>query len=152
MTLQQRLTEDLKEALRKGDKAALSSIRLVLAAIHNSEIAKGTPLEDNEVLGVLSKEARQHQESIDAFKTGNRPDLVAQQEAEMAILMRYLPQQMSRQQIEEAVRRVIEEVGARGPSDKGKVMSKLMAQLRGRADGREVNQVVTELLAGGNSA
>ncbi len=148
MTLQQRLAEDLKDSLRKGDKPAVSVIRLALAGIHNAEIAKGGPLDEGEALAVLSKEARQHQESIDAFAKGNRADLVAQQEAEMAVLKRYLPQQMSHQEIVEAVRLVIDEVGARSPHDKGKVMPKLMAQLRGKADGREINQVVTDLLSG----
>ncbi len=132
--------------MRGGDKVRRSVIRLVLAAVKNAEIARQAALEDSDILGVIAKEARQRQESIDAFRKGNRPDLVAQEEAEMAILQEYLPQQMTRDEIIAEARRVIEELGAQGPRDKGKVMPKLVAQLKGRADGREINAVVTELL------
>ncbi|GAI59641.1 unnamed protein product, partial [marine sediment metagenome] len=81
------------------------------------------------------------------FKQGNRQDLVTQEEAELAILQGYLPQQMTRQEIIAEARRIIEEVGAQEPADKGKVMPKLIAQLKGKADGREINAVVTELLS-----
>ena len=117
-----------------------------MAAIKNAEIARQATLEDADVLGIIAKEARQRKESIEAFKQGNRQDLVAQEEAELAILQQYLPQQMTREQVIAEARRVIEEVGAQGLSDKGKVMPKLIAQLKGRADGREINAVVTELL------
>jgi hypothetical protein len=119
---------------------------MVLAAIKNAEIARQATLEDSDILGVIAKEARQRQESIEAFRQGNRQDLVAQEEAELAILQQYLPQQMTRDEIITEARRVIGEVDAQGPGDKGKVMPRLIAQLRGRADGREINAVVTELL------
>ena len=96
----------------------------------------------------MNKQARQHRESIDAFQKGNRPDLTAKEEAELAVLLEYMPQQMSRQEIVAAARKVIEEVGADGPGEKGKVMSKLMPQLKGEAPGAEINAVVMELLAG----
>jgi uncharacterized protein YqeY len=144
--LKQKLVEDLKQALRGGDKVRRSVIRLVMAAIKNAEIDRQVTLEDADILGVIAKEARQRRESIEAFKQGNRQDLVTQEEAELAILNQYLPQQMSRQEIIVEARRVIEEVGARGTGDKGKVMPKLIAQLKGKADGREINEVVTELL------
>ena len=144
--LKEKLNNDLKQAMRSGDKVRRLVIRLVLAAINNAEIARQAALEDSDILGVIAKEARQRQESIDAFKQGNRPDLVAQEEAEMAILQKYLPQQMTRDEIIAEARRIIGEVGALGPGDKGKVMPKLIAQLKGRADGREINAVVTELL------
>jgi len=146
VSLKERLSSDLKQAMRGGDKVRRSVIRLVLAAVHNAEIARQAALEDNDVLGVIAKEARQREESIEAFKKGNRPDLVAQEEAEKAVLQEYLPQQMTRDEVIAEARRVIEEVGAQGPRDKGKVMPKLIAQLKGRADGREINAVVTELL------
>ena len=144
--LKQKLTDDLKEALRSGDKLRRSVIRLVVAAIKNAEIARQAALEDADILGIISKEVRQHHESIEAFKQGNRQDLVVQEEAELAILEGYLPQQMTREEIIDAARKVIDEVGAQGPSDKGKIMPKLIAQLKGRADGRDINTVVTELL------
>jgi len=121
-------------------------IRLVMAAIKNAEIARQVTLDDADILGIIAKEARQRRESIEAFRQGNRQDLVTQEEAELVILNQYLPQQMSREEIIAEARRVIEEVGAQGPGDKGKVMSKLIAQLKGKADGREINTVVTELL------
>ena len=145
-SLKQKLAGDLKQALRGGDTVRRSVIRLVMAAIKNAEIARQGILDDADILGIIAKEVRQHRESIEAFKQGDRPDLVAQEEAELAILDGYLPQQMTREEILQAVRKVIEEVGAQGPGDKGKVMPKLIAQLKGRADGREINAVVTELL------
>ncbi|MFC2017408.1 GatB/YqeY domain-containing protein [Chloroflexota bacterium] len=145
--LKQKLMDDLKQAMRGGDKVRRSVIRLVMAAIGNAEIARQTNLDDTDILGTIAKEVRQRHESIEAFRLGNRHDLVAREEAELAILNEYLPQQMTREEIMVAARRVIEEVEAQGPADKGKVMPKLIAQLKGRADGREINAVVTELLA-----
>ena len=145
-SLKQKLVDDLKQALRSGNKVKCSVIRLVLAAIKNAEIARGGELDDADTLGTIAKEVRQRHESIEAFKQGDRQDLVAKEEAELTILQEYLPQQMTREEIITAARRVIEEVGAQGIGDKGKVMPKLIAQLKGRADGREINAVVTELL------
>ncbi len=145
--LKQKLTDDLKQAIRDGDKTKRSALRLLLAAISNAEIARRAALEESDILGIITKEVRQRHESIEAFKQGNRQDLVAQEEAELAVLQEYLPRQMTREEIVEAARRVIEEVGALGPGDKGKVMPRIIAQLKGRADGREINAVVSELLA-----
>ncbi len=133
--------------MRKGDKVRRSAIRMVMAGIKNAEIDKRAGLEDADVLGILAREVRQRRESIDAFGKGNRRDLVAQEEVELAILLEYLPQQISRQEIAAAAREVIAEVGVQGPRDKGKVMSRLIAQLKGKADGRDINEVVTQLLA-----
>jgi len=145
--LKQKLMNDLKQAMRDGDKVKCSVIRLAMAAIKNAEIARQADLEDGDILGVIAKEIRQRNESIEAFKQGNRQDLVIKEEAELAILQGYQPRQMTREEIIAEARRVIEEVGAQGPADKGKVMPKLIAQLKGKADGREINAVVTELLA-----
>ena len=145
--LKQKLMDDLKQAMRGGDKVRCSVIRLVMAAIKNAEIARQADLEDGDILGIIAKEVRQRRESIEAFKQGSRQDLVTQEEAELAILQGYLPQQMTREEIIAEARRIIEEVGAQGPADKGKVMPKLIAQLKGKADGREINTVVTELLS-----
>jgi hypothetical protein len=148
MALVDRLREDLNQALRKGDKTRLSVIRLLISNINNAQIAKGAPIDDGDVVAVMNKQARQHRESIDAFRKGNRPDLTAKEEAELAVLTEYLPQQMSRDEIVAVARKVIEEVGAHSPGEKGKVMSKLMPHLKGKAPGAEINAVVTELLAG----
>lgn len=145
--LKQKLNDDLRQALREGNKPKVSAIRLLLSAIKNAEIARIGTLEEADIFGVISKEVRQRQESIEAFKKGNRADLVAQEEAEMAVLQAYLPKQMGRDEIIAEARKVIAEVGATGPGDKGKVMPKLIAALKGRADGREINAVVTELLS-----
>ncbi len=146
-SLKEKLTEDLKQAMRSGNTVKRSTIRLLMSAIQNAEIAKKAELDDSGILGIIAKEARQRRESIEAFKSGNRQDLVEQEEAELAILEGYLPPQMSREEISETARRVIQEVGARGPGDKGKVMPKLIGELKGQADGREINAVVTELLS-----
>ncbi len=145
--LRQKLLDDLKQAMRGDDKVRRSVIRLVMAAVRNAEIARQAALDDDtDILGIIAKEVRQRRESIEAFKQGNRQDLVAQEEAELTILNEYLPRQMTREEIIVAARLVIEGIGAQGPGDKGKVMPKLIAQLKGRADGREINTVVTELL------
>ncbi len=144
--LRQKLSDDLKQAMKGGDKVRRSVIRLVIAAVRNTEIARQATLDDTDILGIIAKEVRQRRESIEAFKLGNRHDLVAQEEAELTILNEYLPRQMTREEIVVAARQVIGEVGAEGLGDKGKVMPQLIAQLKGRADGREINAVVTELL------
>lgn len=145
--LKQKLTEDLKQALRSKDRVRRSVIQLVMSAVKNAEISRQADLPDSDILGIIAKDVKQHRESIDAFKLGNRQDLVAQEEAELSILEEYLPRQMTRDEIITEARRVIAEVGAQGPGDKGKVMPRLIPQLKGRADGREINEIVTELLA-----
>ena len=144
--LKQKLTDDLKQAMKGGNKLKTAVIRLIMAAIQNTEIARRTTSADADVLGIIAREVRQRQESIESFKQGDRPDLVAKEEAEMAILQTYLPRQLTREEIMAEARRIIDEVGARGPGDKGKVMSRIITQLKGKADGREISAVVTELL------
>jgi hypothetical protein len=148
--LKQKLNDDLRQALRDGNKIEVSTLRLLLSAIKNAEIARIGTLEEGDIFGVISKEIRQRQESIEAFKKGNRADLVSQEEAEMAVLQAYLPKQVSRDEIVAEARKIIAEVGASGPGDKGKVMPKIIAALKGKADGREINVVVTELLSAPN--
>lgn len=147
MALKDRLADDLKEAIRGRDERRKTAIRLVMATIKNAEVAEGSPLDDAGVLKVISKEVRRHRESIEGFQKGSRQDLVDQEEAEMAVLLAYLPAAMSREEIAKAAREVIAQTGASGPADKGKVMPVLISQLAGRAEGREINEVVTELLA-----
>jgi len=100
VNLKQKLTDDLRQAMRDGDTVKRSSIRLVMAAVSNAEIARRGTLEDTDILGIITKEVRQHHESIDAFKQGNRQDLVAQEEAELAVLQGYLPRQMTREEVD----------------------------------------------------
>jgi hypothetical protein len=125
----------------------VSTLRLLLSEIRNAEIAQQKPADDSKVLDVIAREVKRRRESIEAFKQGNRSDLVAQEEAELAVLVTYLPEQMSREEIVATARQVIDTIGAQGPGDKGKVMSQLMPQLKGKADGKEASDIVTELLA-----
>jgi len=145
--LKEKLGEDLKSAMRAGDRSRVSIIRLVRAGIKYAEVAKGATLDESGVISVIMKEIREHRDSLAEFKKANRTDLTKKNEEELAILLEYLPQQMSREEIAAAVQEVIAQIGARGTADKGKVMPVLMAQLRGKADGRDVNEVVSELLA-----
>jgi uncharacterized protein len=147
MALKDKIQEALKVALKQQRKIEVSTLRLLLSEIKNAEIAQQKPADDNKVLDVITKEIKQRRESIEAFKKGNRSDLVAQEEAEMAVLMSYLPEQMSRAEVMAAAQRVLDAVGAKGPGDKGKVMAQLMPQLKGKADGKEVSEIVSELLA-----
>ena len=144
--LKYEIQEALKGALKRQQRIEVSTLRLLLAEIKNAEIAQQKPADDNRVLDVIAKEAKRRRESIEAFKKGNRGDLVAQEEAELAVLVSYLPKQMSREEIVAAARQAIDAVGARGPSDKGKVMAQLMPQLKSKADGKEVSEIVAELL------
>jgi len=147
ISLKKKLNDDLRRALKERDKCRSSVIRLLLSAIHNVEIARRDSLEDSDILGVIAKETKQRKESIEAFKKGNRLDLVAQEEAELAILETYLPEQMSYNEIVSIASKVINEVAAQGPRDMGRVMGKLMPQLKGKADGKIINEIVTELLS-----
>jgi len=147
MALKDSIQEALKRALKQQKKVEVATLRLLLSEIRNVEIAQQKPADDNTVLDVITKEVKRRRESIESFKKGNRSDLVAQEETELAILLSYLPKQMDRAEILTAARQVIEAVGAKGPGDKGKVMSRLMPQLKGKADGKEVSEIVSELLA-----
>ena len=147
MSLKEQLSNDVKDAMRQRDDRRRDVLRYTLAQLHNAEIAEGGELDEAAVLALLANEAKRRRESIDAFRAGNRQDLVDKEEAELAVLAPYLPQQVSREEITEAAKRVIAETGASGAKDIGKVMPVLMQQLRGRADGSDVSAVVRELLS-----
>ncbi len=146
MALKEQLSADLKQAIRDRDESRKDALRLLLTAIAYEEVEKGHPLDDAEVVAVVSRQARQHRESIEAYRLGKREDLVRQEEAQLAVVQAYLPQQMSRDEIAGAAREVIAELGATGPQDLGRVMRELMPRVKGRAEGSLVNQVVRELL------
>ena len=148
MTMQTRLQDDLKQAMRDRDVLRRSVIRYVRSEIHNQEIAKKTELDDEGILRVLIRQAQQRRESIQAYGDANREDLVEKEQAELEIILEYLPQQLTREEITELVNKVVQEVGAKGLADKGKVMGKLMPQVRGKAGGGDVNSIVTEALTG----
>jgi uncharacterized protein YqeY len=148
MGLEERLMADLKDAMRNRDEVRVSTIRFARAALANEAIDKRRALTEDEVIAVLTRQVKQRRESIEEFGRGNRQDLVDKEQAEMEILLSYLPKQMSREEIAEAARAAIQEAGASGPTDFGKVMSRLAPALRGRADGKLIGEVVRELLAG----
>lgn len=146
MTLQQQILEDLKAAMRAGDVERREALRMLRAAILNEEIERQHTLSDGEVLAVIERLIKRHQDSIEQFRQGNRLDLVAREEAQMAAIRAYLPERLTREEIEARVRAAIAETGARGRGDVGKVMQRLAPELRGRADLKEVNRVVQDLL------
>jgi uncharacterized protein len=150
MPLKEQFTSDLTDAMRQSDEVRKSTLRMLLAAINVAEVAgsERRQLSDEQVMQVLAKQVKQRRESIDEFQKAGRQDLVDKETAELKVLEAYMPPQMPRQEIEAEARKAIAEVGAKGPSDKGKVMQTLMPRLSGRAEGRDINAVVTELLAG----
>jgi uncharacterized protein len=148
MGFQERLEADQRDAMRSGHALRLNTIRLLRSAIHNEEIERGRPLTEQEVMEtVLARQIRQRRESIAEFQKAGRQDLVDQEEAELQVLLAYQPEQLSAVEVEALVRATLDEVGAAGPRDQGKVMGKLAAQLRGKADLGAVGQLVQRLLA-----
>ena len=147
--LKQKLNDDLRQSMRERNEIKTSTLRLLLSAIKYAEIKpdKQVVLTDPDILGVIAKEIKQREDSIAAYKAGNRQDLVDREMAELNILKAYLPEQLTREEIETEARGMIAETGARGPADKGKVMGKLVAKLKGKADGKIINEVVTDLLS-----
>ena len=147
MPLKDRLDEDLKRAIRQQDALRRNVLRTLRSEVHNEEIAQQKPLDDDDaIIGVISRQVRQRRESITEFRKGRREDLVQREESEMGVLLEYLPPQLSPEEIADMAREAVREVGARGPGDKGRVMGKLMPNVRGRADGTVVNEVVTGIL------
>lgn len=149
MSLKEKLTADMKEAMkaREEGRQRLGVIRMVRGAIRQQEIDGQKELDDDAVLAVISKEVKQRRDSIEEFKKGGREDLIAQNEAEIAVLMAYLPQQMAEGEIRKLVQDAITATGASSPKEMGKVMKELMPKVKGRADGKLVNQIVRELLS-----
>jgi uncharacterized protein YqeY len=146
--LKDRIQADLLEATRRQDVITRETLRMLRSAIRYAEVERGHQLDEAEIYEVIARQIRQRRESIAEFEKGGREDLAARERSELEVLERYLPAQLTREEIVELARQVIEEVGASGPRDVGKVMGRLMPRVRGRADGRLVNAVVQELLAG----
>ena len=148
MTLTETLQDDLKKAMRSGDVMRRSVIRMLRSEIHNREIESRSELDDAATIQLLGRQAQQRRDSIEAFERAERDDLVQKEQAELAIIMGYLPQQLTGEELLEIVRGSIEQVGAAGPQDMGKVMGAVMPKVRGRAEGRAVNRIASELLRG----
>lgn len=150
MTLQERLVEEMKEAMRSGLAEKLSVIRMVRSSLKNREIerGKGTPLTDADVMEVIQSGIKQRRDSIDQFRKGDRADLVAKEEQEIVILQGFLPPPLTTGELEALVRAAVGEVGASGAKDMGKVMKAVMPRLQGRAEGGAVNATVKRILEG----
>lgn len=148
MSLKEQLSNDLKNAMRAGDEMRKNTLRMVMSAVQMAEVAgsERRELSEEQVMQVVSKQAKQRRESIEEFKKANRQDLIDIEASELSIIEEYLPELMGRDEIEAEAKKVIAEVGATGPSDKGKVMKALMPRLAGKAEGREINEVVGALL------
>ena len=149
MTLRDRLTEDMKQAMKdkEAGKLKLSVIRMVRSAAKNVEIDRRKELDDNELLDVVAKEVKMRRDSLDEFRKAGRPELLAVLEQEIAILMEYLPEQMSEAEVRALVTQAVADAQAASAKDMEKVMALLMPKVKGRADGKLVNSIVKELLS-----
>lgn len=143
----ERLEQDLKSAMKSGDKRRVATIRLLLATLKNEKIQAQRALTDEEVEGVLRRAVKQRKDSIEQYARGGRQDLVDGETAELAIIEEYLPQGLSESDIEEAIRAVIQEKGFRSQKDVGLAMKEVMARHRGRVDGKRAQEIARRLLA-----
>ncbi|OFZ69834.1 MAG: glutamyl-tRNA amidotransferase [Betaproteobacteria bacterium RBG_16_58_11] len=148
MSLREKITEDMKQAMRDKAAARLSTIRMLLAAIKQREVDERIILDDAQVLTVIEKLLKQRRESIVQFEKGARPDLVAIEQAEVEVLLGYMPAQMGEAEIEAIVTEAIAQTGAKGPADMGKLMAVLKPKLAGRADMGRVSGLVKARLSG----
>ncbi len=149
MNLVEKLLADLQKSMKARDERRTATLRLVRAAILYAEVATGQALTDQETQDILNREAKKRREAIEEYAKAGRSDRAKQEQEELAILLEYLPQQMSRQEIETLVRAAIDAVGATGAKQMGAVMGRLMPEVKGKADGKLVNQIVQELLGQG---
>jgi uncharacterized protein YqeY len=145
-SLLEKLTRDMKDALRSGEKERLSVIRLLRAQLKDEAIRQGRELNGDEELTVLSTAAKMRRESIDKFTQGKRMDLVEKEQAELEIINSYLPEPISEGDLSALIDQTLQELGAQGPGDLGRVMKTVMPRIRGRAQGGQVNALVREKL------
>ena len=147
MSLIQRIDDDLKKALKAGEKSKLTALRGLKSMIKYRQIDKGEELTDDDVVAVLSTARKKLLDSIDQFGKGGREDLVAKEKAELGIVEQYLPQQLSEDKLVEIIKKAIEETGADSPAKMGLVMKAVMPEIKGQADGKLVNKLVMDLLS-----
>lgn len=148
MSLKEKITDAVKQAMRDKDDQRKTTLRGAQAAIKQIEVDQQKELDDNDILGVLQKEVKMRHEAIaDAEKAG-RDDLVAEAKAEIAVLEEFLPKALSQEELETIIKETIKEVGAESMADMGKVMGAVMSKVKGRADGGQINQIVRQLLQG----
>src|SRR3989338_3488472 len=148
MGLKSEIQDAAKTAMKGGDRITLSTLRLLLSALLNKETRERRELGPEEIIRLISSLCKQRQEAIEYFRKGGRADLERQEEAEMAILRRFLPQALSEEELRTLIRSSIEEVGAKGVQDLGKVMKQVMPKVTGRTEGKRVNELAREILAG----
>jgi uncharacterized protein YqeY len=141
------ILQDLKDAMRSGDTKRREALRLLTAAFKQVEVDQRKELTEDDVIGILTSEAKKRREAIEEAEKAGRAELAAQEKYELALIQTYLPQQLSRAEIEKFVREAVREVGATTPKDMGKVMKVLMPRLQGQADGKLVNTIVKEVLS-----
>ena len=144
--LKQRIDQDTKEALKKKNNLRLNVLRMLKSEIGYKEIEKGSELSDDEVISVLCSSVKKRKDSIEQFEKGGREDLVAREKAELEEILKYLPKQLTEEELCRIISQAIKEVDATGPSDLGKVMKQVMPEVLGRADGKRVNQLVSSQL------
>ena len=147
MTLKQRLTDDMKAAMKSGDKDSLGVIRLVNAAIKQREVDERIELDDAAVLAVLEKMVKQRRDSVSQYEAASREDLAAIERAEIVVIQRYLPEKLGEAEVLAAIDAAIAQTGAAGPADMGKLMGALKPKLAGQADMGLVSKLVKQLLA-----
>lgn len=148
MSLKARLTEDMKQALKAGDKSRLSVVRMALAAIKQREVDDRIELDDGEIVGVIEKMIKQRRESASQYRSGNREDLATKEEGEVEVLSNYLPEPLSDAEIEALIGQAIEASGAQTLRDMGKVMGQIKAKAQGRVDMGQIGERVKALLGG----
>ena len=146
MSLDQTLLNDMKQAMKNKDKETVSVIRMLRSALQNEAIKKSGSLSEEDELAVLSRELKQRKDSLQAFDKADRHDLVEKLEFEIKVLQNYLPKQLTNEELEQIIQETINEVGASSKKDFGKVMSTVMPKVKGRADGKIVNQIVQKYL------
>jgi uncharacterized protein len=149
MTLSGRIESAMRDSMRARDEQRTQTLRMAMAAAHNQRIARGRELTDEEVTEVVGREVKQRRESIEIYRGAGRDDRAAEEEAEVVILSEFLPEQLTDAEIETLARAAIDETGASGPADTGKVMGRVAPQTKSRADGRRVSEIVRGLLSGG---
>lgn len=139
---------DMNDAMKKGDKAKLSTVRLLLSEIKNAEIKKGAELTDDEITTVIGREAKKRREAIPLYRQGGREELAAKEELELAVLLGYLPAQLTETELNDLVDEAVRDCGATSMKEMGKVMAMLAPKIKGRADGAVVGNLVKARLAG----
>ncbi len=145
-TIKDQLEEDIRNTMRARDRARLETLRFLKSQIQLTEKNNLKELDESGVTDVVAKQVKDRRESIEMFGQGGRADLVAKEEASLAILLEYMPEQLGDEEIETIARQAIADTGAAGPGDRGKVMGRIMPQVRGKADGSQVNAIVSRLL------